>query len=93
MTIRRHEAMLDEVQGQKGRKRVQVDPNTKFAQIDQIVEALNASARRKEDLQRREPELEAKRAAEATARLGIQDMTLVFDVLNNMVEVPDLDRK
>ena len=67
-----------ELDNQKGRKRVAVDPNTKFANIDAIKKAKDEAAEQQARIEARESEVEAKarKAAEAIKRVNMQDLLL-----------------
>ncbi|KAL1957865.1 hypothetical protein VTO42DRAFT_5430 [Malbranchea cinnamomea] len=66
--------LANELQDKK-KKRVQVDPNTRFANIQQIKEALDAAAAQEAHLQQRQSEIEAERAAEAALQAGLDART------------------
>jgi hypothetical protein len=59
--IRSLEAQLEELRGPKTRKRVVVDPNTKFANIDAIKKAMDEATEQGARIKAREPEKEAKK--------------------------------
>ena len=59
--IRSLEAQLEELRGPKTRKRVVVDPNTKFANIDAIKKAMDEATEQEARIKAREPEKEAKK--------------------------------
>jgi hypothetical protein len=59
--IRSLEAQLEELRGPKTRKRVVVDPNTKFANIDAIKKAMDEATEQEARIKARESEKEAKK--------------------------------
>jgi len=62
------EAQLEELRGPKTRKRVVVDPNTKSANIDAIMKAMDEAAEQEARIKAREPEKEAKKTADELAK-------------------------
>jgi hypothetical protein len=67
------ESHIEELRGPKTRKRVVVDPNTKFANIDTIKRAMDEAAEQEARIKAREPEKEAKKTADELAKAKMQD--------------------
>ncbi|PKX89367.1 uncharacterized protein P174DRAFT_435469 [Aspergillus novofumigatus IBT 16806] len=56
---------LDSFSSAKNKKRVIEDPNQRFAEVEDIKKALEQAAGRERELRARQPEVEAKKAAES----------------------------
>ena len=67
------ESQIEELRGPKSRKRVVLDPNTRFANIDAIKKAMDEAAEQEAQIKAREPEKEAKRTADELAKAKMQD--------------------
>jgi hypothetical protein len=75
------EAQLEELRGPKTRKRVVVDPNTKFANIDAIMKAMDEAAEQEARIKAREPEKEAKKTADELAKAKMQDFMFEWQAI------------
>jgi hypothetical protein len=84
--IRSLEAQLEELRGPKTRKRVVVDPNTKFANIDAIKKAMDEATEQEARIKAREPEKEAKKTADELAKAKMQDFMFEWQSYIDMVE-------
>jgi len=71
-TLRVQSAQIKQLSINKTRKKITVNPNTRFANIEQIKQAQIEQAARQAELDAKEPELEAKRAAEAILSMSLQ---------------------
>jgi hypothetical protein len=79
--IRSLEAQLEELRGPKTRKRVVVDPNTKFANIDAIKKAMDEATEQEARIKAREPEKEAKKTADELAKAKMQDFMFEWQAI------------
>jgi len=75
------EAQLEELRGPKTRKRVVVDPNTKFANIDAIKKAMDEATEQEARIKAREPEKEAKKTADELTKAKMQDFMFEWQAI------------
>jgi hypothetical protein len=75
------ESQIKELRGPKTRKRVVVDPNTRFANIDAIKKAMNEATEQEERIKARQPEKEAKRTADELAKAKMQDFMFEWQAI------------
>ncbi|OCK73172.1 hypothetical protein K432DRAFT_449570, partial [Lepidopterella palustris CBS 459.81] len=67
-------AQLEALEPQRPRKRVAVNPNTRFAQIESIRATVEESKRIKAERATKKPLWDAQKVAAANAALELQDM-------------------
>jgi hypothetical protein len=67
------ESQIEELRGPKSRKRVVVDSNTRFTNIDAIKKAMDEATEKEAQIKAREPEKEAKKTADELAKAKMQD--------------------
>ena len=75
------ESQTEELRGPKTRKRVAVDPNTRFANIDAIKKAMDEAAEQEARIKAREPEKEAKRTVDELAKAKMQDFMFEWQAI------------
>jgi hypothetical protein len=75
------ESQIEELRGPKTRKRVAVDPNTRFANIDAIKKAMDEAAEQEARIKAREPEKEAKRTVDELAKAKMQDFMFEWQAI------------
>ena len=75
------ESQIKELRGPKTRKRVAVDPNTRFANIDAIKKAIDEAAEQEARIKAREPEKEAKKTADELAKAKMQDFIFEWQAI------------
>ena len=71
-TLQLRDSQLQQLSSKNTRKRITVDPNTRFTTIEQIKEAQAAQAVSKAIAEAKQPELQAKKAAEAMLQASLQ---------------------
>lgn len=71
-TIQTQQIRLQQLQSTKTRKRITVDPNTRFANIEQIRKAQAERAAAEEAIELRKPLFDAKKAADAMLNVTLQ---------------------
>ena len=72
-TIHKLSSQLESFHSAKVKKRVQLDPNSKFANIDKIKVAIEEAAAFRAWLQQYQPEIEAQKAAGAALQAAVQE--------------------
>ena len=75
-TIHKLSSQLESFRSAKVKKGVQLDPNSKFADIEKIKKAIDEAAVLEARLQQRHPEIEAEKAAAASLQAGLQECIL-----------------
>jgi succinate dehydrogenase/fumarate reductase-like Fe-S protein len=69
------ESKIEELQGLKTRKRVVMDLNTRFININAIKKGINKATEQEARIKARQSEKEAKRTADELAKAKMQDFT------------------
>jgi hypothetical protein len=71
--IHKQEAHLETLRSQKAKKKVAVDPNNRFANIEMIKKAMDEAKEQEARIQARQPEIEAKKASDAALNATFQN--------------------
>jgi succinate dehydrogenase/fumarate reductase-like Fe-S protein len=75
------ESKIEELQGLKTRKRVVVDLNIRFANIDAIKKGIDEAAEQKARIKARQLEKEVKRTADELAKAKMQDFMFEWQAI------------
>ena len=71
--IHKQEAHLETLRSQKAKKKVAVDPNNRFANIEMIKKAMDEAKEQEARIQARQPEIKAKKASDAALNATFQN--------------------
>ena len=72
-TIQKQASQLKAFRDQEAKKRVAIDPNTLFANVEDIKRAQDEADELAECIKTRQPEIEAQKASEATIQATMQN--------------------
>jgi hypothetical protein len=79
-TIQRQKAEIESLQAKKPRKRITVDPNSRFANIESIKKALDEAAALEAQRKVKDTEFVARKAAEAISNMTVESMTFEWQL-------------
>jgi hypothetical protein len=79
-TILKQETQLEVFRNKKTKKRIPIDPNSRFANIEQIKKSMEEAEQLAAKQQAKEPELQAKKASEAALEAGLQACLFEFHI-------------
>ena len=72
--------LLEQAQPSQPRKRVKIDQNQRFAEVEDIVAAINQAAAKKAHISLKALEKAAQKAADEVARLQLQSLCTQFQI-------------
>jgi hypothetical protein len=76
----RLECQLSQIRGKQTRKRVQVNPNERFSNVETIKAAIDRAAQQQAQKSQKDIELAASRAAAAVAALTLESMCTEWQI-------------
>lgn len=79
-TIERQKAEIDRLQGKKTRKRITIDPNIRFADVEKIKEAMDKAAALEVQNKAKDTESLARKASEAISNISIESMSFEWQL-------------